>query len=330
MKAILCHEWGDPSLLTFTKIERPTLPTTTGFARIKIHACGVNFADTLMIAGQYQVKPPLPFTPGMEIAGEVIEVSDEATPLKLGTRIMAVCEYGGMAEEVVIPAQSAIPLPDTMSYEQAAAFPIAYGTSHLALDHRAHLQDGETLLVLGAGGGVGSTAVQIGKLMGATVIAAASSPEKLALAQRLGADHLIDYTKENLRDRVREITQGQGANVIYDPVGGDLFDQAFRSIAWEGRLLVIGFAAGKIPQLPVNLTLVKNCSVLGVYWGAYLGKDPKVLIGSLRQLLKWTAEGRIQMQPARTFNLEHAPEALNSLMQRQAVGKVVITIGAPV
>jgi NADPH2:quinone reductase len=256
----------------------------------------------------------------------VIEVSDDATPLKVGTRIMAVCEYGGMAEEVVISAQSAIPIPDGMSYDMAAAFPIAYGTSHLALEHRAHLQAGETLLVLGAGGGVGSTAVQIGKLMGATVIAAASSSEKLDLAHRFGADHRIDYTKENLRDRVREITHGQGANVIYDPVGGDLFDQALRSIAWEGRLLVIGFAAGKIPQLPVNLTLVKNCSVLGVYWGAYLAKDPKVLIGSLRQLLKWSAEGRLQTSVARTFDLAHAPEALYSLIQRQAVGKVVITI----
>ncbi|MCU0496293.1 MAG: NADPH:quinone oxidoreductase family protein [Anaerolineae bacterium] len=326
MKAILCREWGDPSLLTLTEVDRPVLPTQAGFARIKIHACGVNFADTLMIAGQYQVKPPLPFTPGMEIAGEVIEVSDDATPLKVGTRIMAVCEYGGMAEEVVISAQSAIPIPDGMSYDMAAAFPIAYGTSHLALEHRAHLQAGETLLVLGAGGGVGSTAVQIGKLMGATVIAAASSSEKLDLAHRFGADHRIDYTKENLRDRVREITHGQGANVIYDPVGGDLFDQALRSIAWEGRLLVIGFAAGKIPQLPVNLTLVKNCSVLGVYWGAYLAKDPKVLIGSLRQLLKWSAEGRLQTSVARTFDLAHAPEALYSLIQRQAVGKVVITI----
>jgi NADPH2:quinone reductase len=218
------------------------------------------------------------------------------------------------------------PIPDSMDYPPAAAFPIAYGTSHLALEHRAKLQPGETLLVLGASGGVGLTAVEIGRLMGATVIAAASSPEKLDVAKRAGADHLINYSDENLRDRVREITQGRGANVIYDPVGGDLFDQALRCIAWEGRLLVIGFASGRIPQLAVNSTLVKNYAVVGVYWGAYAANNPVVLVKSLRTLFGWYSEGKLRPHISQTFPLAQTADAFNLLIERRSTGKVVITL----
>lgn len=323
MKAILCKEWGDPSTLVLEDVERPEVGAGV---KIRVHAVGVNFADTLVISGQYQVKPPLPFIPGWEVAGEVIEVSTGDNSRKVGQRVIAICEAGGLAEEVVVPTAMTFPIPDDMDYVTAAAFPIAYGTSHIALDHRAHLKAGETLLVLGASGGVGSTAVEIGKLMGATVIAAASSPEKLQVPQRFGADHLIDYSKESLRDRVREITQGAGANVIYDPVGGDLFDQAVRCISWEGRLLVIGFASGRIPQLPVNLTLVKNCSVVGVYWGAYASNNPQVLVQSMVTLFDWYSQGKLKPHISHTFPLEQTADAYNLLIARKSTGKIVITV----
>jgi NADPH:quinone reductase len=322
MKAILCKEWGDPSKLVLEEVERPPLGAGV---RIRVHACGVNFADTLMIAGQYQVKPPFPFSPGLEVAGEIIEVG-EGVKARVGQRVIAICEYGGLAEEVVVPAYMTFPMPDNMDYVTAAAFPIAYGTSHVALDHRGKLKAGETLLVLGASGGVGSTAVEIGKVMGATVIAAASSAEKLEVAKGFGADHLIDYSRENLRDRVREITNGAGVNVIYDPVGGDLFDQAMRCVSWEGRVLVIGFASGRIPQLPVNLTLVKNCSVVGVYWGAYAANNPQVLVESLKTLFGWYAQDKLHPHISQTFTLEQTAEAYNMLINRQSTGKVVIRV----
>jgi NADPH:quinone reductase len=322
MKAILCKEWGDPSRLVLEEVERPSLGAGV---RIRVHACGVNFADTLMISGQYQVKPPFPFSPGLEIAGEVIEVGEGARA-SVGQRVIAICEYGGLAEEVVVSAHMTFPMPDNMDFVSAAAFPIAYGTSHLALDHRGKLKAGETLLVLGASGGVGSTAVEIGKVMGATVIAAASSTEKLEVAKGFGADYLIDYSRENLRDRVREITNGAGINVIYDPVGGDLFDQAMRCISWEGRVLVVGFASGRIPQLPVNLTLVKNCSVVGVYWGAYAANNPRVLVESLKTLFGWYGEGKLHPHISHIFTLEQTAEAYNMLINRQSTGKVVIRV----
>jgi NADPH2:quinone reductase len=323
MQAVLCKAWGDPSTLVLEDVRSPALESGV---KVRVHACGVNFADTLMIAGQYQVKPPLPFSPGLEVAGEIIEIAPGETSRKVGQRVIAICNYGGLAEEVVLPAAMTFPIPDNMDYETAAAFPIAYGTSHVALEHRGKLKEGETLLVLGAAGGVGLTAVEIGKVMGAKVIAAASSTEKLHVARQAGADELIDYSKENLRDRVREVTNGAGVDVIYDPVGGDLFDQAMRCIAWEGRLLVIGFASGRIPQLPVNLTLVKNCSVVGVYWGAYASNNPQVLAESLKTLFKWYAEGKLHPHISHTFPIEQTAEAYYMLINRQSTGKVVITV----
>ncbi|PJF21783.1 MAG: hypothetical protein CUN56_09300 [Phototrophicales bacterium] len=322
MKAVICRQWGEPSTLTLEDI---TLPAPQpGEVRVKIHACGVNFADTLMIAGLYQVKPPFPFSPGMEIAGEVTALGEGVTHLTVGQRVMGVVEYGGFAEEVNANALTLLPTPDNMDDVTAAAFPIAYGTSHVALKYRANLKVGETLLVYGAAGGVGLTAVEIGKRMGATVIACASTEEKLALTRQYGADHTINYTQESIRERVKELTNGNGADVIYDPVGGDAFDDALRCVAWGGRILVIGFASGKIPTAPVNMTLVKNSSIVGVYWGAYARKDPNTLIESLTTLVKWYSEGKLHPHISATYPLEQTAQAFADLMQRRSTGKVVV------
>jgi len=324
MRAVLVKEWGDPSSLSIERIE--TKVPGPGEALVAIHACGVNFADTLMIAGKYQIRPEFPFSPGLEIAGVVTQVGKGVTHLRPGTRVLGICDYGGYAEEVTVNASMLFPIPDEMDYVKAAAFPVAYGTSHLALEHRANLQPGEVLLVLGASGGVGLTAVEIGKRMGATIIAAASTKEKLKLTQKYGADYIINYTEENLRERVKKITGGRGADVIFDPVGGDIFDEAVRAINWEGRYLVIGFAAGRIPELAINLALVKNFSLVGVYWGAYAAKDPQVLAGSLEKLLGWYKHGALNPHISKTFSLENTADALNTLMNRKSTGKVVIKV----
>src|SRR5215469_11386868 len=245
MKAIRCREWGTPDVLRLEESESPSLKPHQ--VRIRVHAAGVNFADSLMVGGTYQVKPPFPFTPGLEAAGEAIETGSGVVGLRTGQRVLAVLRNGGgYAEEIVLDAATVVPIPETMDFVTAAAFPVAYGTSHFALTHRGHLQSGETLLVLGAAGGVGLTAVEIGKALGARVIAAASGADKLAVAKSRGADALIDYRSESIRDRVRELTAGKGADIVYDPVGGDAFDQALRAVNWEARMLVIGFAAGRI------------------------------------------------------------------------------------
>ncbi|MFN8372557.1 MAG: NADPH:quinone oxidoreductase family protein [Anaerolineae bacterium] len=323
MRALLCRQWGEPETLTLEDVPAPQV--SAGKVRVRVRACGVNYADTLMIAGKYQVKPPLPFSPGFEIAGEVLEVGEGVRHVQPGDKVIALSDYGGCAEEAVVPAGMVMARPSMMDDVQAAAFPVAYGTSHVGLARRAHLQVGETLLVFGAAGGVGLTAVELGKLMGATVIACASSPEKLQVAAQYGADHLIDYSKENVRERVKELTDGKGADVIYDPVGGALFDEAMRCIAWEGRLLVIGFAGGTIPQLPVNLALVKNCAVVGVYWGAYGARKPEVLINSLVTLMGWYTQGKLKPHISQTYPLDKAADAMRALLERRSTGKVVIT-----
>ena len=324
MKAILCQEWGQPETLVLADVATPE--PKPGEVRIGVHACSINFADTLMIQGLYQEKPPFPFSPGMEVAGEITAVGENVSHLKPGDRVAALVGHGGLAEEVTTSAMTCIPLPDEMDFVTCAAFSIAYGTSHIALAHRGNLQKGETLLVHGAAGGVGLTAVELGKLLGATVIATASTAEKLALAQKYGADHLINYREEDFRQRVKEITHGRGANVIFDPVGGDVFLQSLRCVAWEGRILVIGFASGDIPSAPVNLTLVKNSSIVGVYWGAYAQRDPQVLLQSLGQLMRWYAEGKLQPHISQTFALADTAEAMRTLMARQATGKVVVQV----
>ena len=277
-----------------------------------------------MIQGLYQLKPPFPFSPGLEVAGDIVEVAEDVHHLKVGQRVMATMMYGGFAEEVVVPAAAILPMPPEMSYEHGAGFPLVYGTSHLALTHRAQLQAGETLLVLGAAGGVGLTAVELGKRLGARVIAAASTGEKLELARAYGADDLINYTSENLRDRLNELTDGRGVDVIYDPVGGDLFDQAVRRLAWEGRYLVIGFASGRIPSLPANIALLKNASIVGTFWGAYLRNDPGIIRDSFAKLTDCYAAGLLKPHIHQVFALDEAPSALRQLMDRRAMGKVLL------
>ena len=323
MKAIHCREWGTPDTLRLEEAESPSLKPHQ--VRIRVRAAGVNFADTLMVAGKYQVKPPFPFTPGLEAAGEIVELGNDVEGLRLGQRALAVLRFGGgYAGEIVVDAAAVAPIPDAMDFATAAAFPVAYGTSHFALTHRGHLQPGETLLVLGAAGGVGLTAVEIGKAMGARVIAAAGGAEKLAVASSRGADELIDYTTESIRDRVRAITDGNGADVVFDPVGGDAFDQALRAVNWEARMLVIGFAAGRIQAVPANLILVKNISVIGVVWGAQAERDPALIVRNLAELLRWWEAGRLKPMVAKVFRLAEAAEAMAALLSRRYAGKIVL------
>lgn len=323
MRALMCQSWGDPDTLTIEPLHLS--PPAAGEVQIRVRACGVNFADALMIQGQYQVRPPFPFSPGLEVAGSVLATGDGVRHLRPGQRVLGLCSWGGMAEAVNTSGDLVMPIPDSLDYVQAVTM-VTYGTSHVALEHRARLQPGETLLVLGAAGGVGITAVELGKRLGATVIAAASTPQKLALAEQYGADHLINYQNQDLRTRLKEITGGRGVDVVYDPVGGPLFDSALRSMAWEGRLLVIGFASGTIPQVPANLALVKNCSIIGVYWGAYAQHKPQVLRQSLETLMGWLTDGELKPHISQTLPLESGAEAIWSLMRRQATGKVVVTV----
>lgn len=324
MKAVLCHAWGGPETLRLETVDRP--PLKPNQVRIRVRACGVNFADTLQIAGKYQIKPEFPFTPGLEAAGEVIEIGGEVSRVRPGQRVMTtVLRFGGgYAEEVVVNAEAIVPIPDSMDFVTASAFPIAYGTSHFALTHRGHLKPGETLLVLGAAGGVGLTAVEIGKQLGARVIAAAGGPEKLAVARKHGADALIDYQRESIRDRVRELTGGLGVDVVFDPVGGDAFDQALRAVNWEARMLVIGFAAGRIQSVPANLILVKNISVIGVVFGAQSLREPVLVGRNLAELLRWWEAGRLKPVVGRTFPLAKAGAAMEALLSRRYAGKIVL------
>ena len=325
MRAVLCREFADPARLEIAELPAP--PMTPGGVRVAVHAIGVNFADLLIVQGKYQEKPPLPFIPGFEIAGVVSELGPGAKGVKLGDRVVGNMPHGAYADEAVLPADNVMTLPDGMDFGLAAGFPVAYGTSHGALEWRAHLQSGETLLVLGAAGGVGLTAVEIGKAMGATVIAVAGGPEKLAIAKRQGADHTIDYAREDLRARIKEIVGNRGVDVIYDPVGGDAFDQALRSVAWQGRVIIIGFASGKIPQIPANIVLVKNCDVIGYYWGSYRAHKPALVNQSIRTLLGWFAAGKLKPHVSHRLDLAEAGQALELLRTRKATGKVILTTG---
>ena len=302
------------------EIDRPA--PGPGQIRLRIEACGLNFADLLMLKGQYQDTPEAPFTLGMEVAGTVEALGPDCDGPAIGTRVAVFGGQGGLAEYGCFEADRAVPLPDTMSMTDAAAFLIAYGTSHLALEHRARMQPGETLLVLGAAGGVGLTAVEIGKLMGARVIACARGADKLAAARAAGADHLIDAATEDLRAAVKSLG---GADVVYDPVGGDQWQAAFRACNPEARLLPIGFASGEVPQIPANHLLVKNLSVLGVYWGGYLKFRPAAVTDSLRTLMGWYAEERLKPHVSHILPLDRVEEGLELLRSRASTGKVVIT-----
>ncbi|MCA0905373.1 NADPH:quinone oxidoreductase family protein [Ruegeria marisrubri] len=317
MRAYCIPSDGAPAQLCDVKIPEPG----EGQVRVAIKACGLNFADLLMQTGAYQDTPPAPFTLGMEIAGIVETVGPGVSTLSPGDRIAVYSGQGGLAEYGVFDADRAIVLPDDTGFEEAAAIQIAYATSHMALDHRARLQPGETLLVTGAAGGVGLTAVEIGKLMGATVIAQARGENKLAVARAAGADHLIDAS-EDLRERVKSLG---GADVVYDVIGGDVFKAAFRATNPEGRLLPIGFAGGDIPQIPANHLLVKNLTVIGVYIGGYLKFRPEAVRNSFDTLFKWHSEGRIKPHISHVLPLEDVAHAMQLLKERKSTGKIVIT-----
>ncbi|HKK86238.1 MAG TPA: NADPH:quinone oxidoreductase family protein [Roseovarius sp.] len=294
-----------------------------GEISVQIGACGLNFADLLMVKGEYQDTPEAPFTLGMEVAGTVTALGPDTDGPAPGTRVAVFGGQGGLAEHGCFPADRAVAIPETMDFVDAAAFQIAYGTSHVALDHRARLQPGETLLVLGAAGGVGLTAVEIGKLMGATVIACARGPEKLEAAKQAGADHLIDAKTDDIRAICKDLG---GLDVVYDPVGGDQFKAAFRACNPEARLLPIGFASGDIPQVPANHLLVKNLSVMGLYWGGYLKFRPEVITDSMQTLLGWYKDGRLKPHVSHVLPLDRAAEGLDLLKTRKSTGKVVITM----
>ncbi|AXS82674.1 MULTISPECIES: NADPH:quinone oxidoreductase family protein [Marinobacter] len=326
MKAILCKEYGPAEKLV---IEDVPSPDVKGHGvKVRVKAAGLNFPDTLIIEGKYQLKPNMPFSPGGEMSGEVIGVGEKVTRFNVGDRVAGLTGYGAFAEEVVVPEQNLLPIPEGMSDEKAAAFTMVYATSYYALKQRANLQPGETLLVLGASGGVGLATVELGKAMGAKVIAAASSAEKLAVAKAAGADELINYTEEPLKDAVKKLTKSKGVDVIYDPVGGDFTEQALRAMAWNGRHLIIGFAAGDIPKIPANLTLLKGCSVVGVFWGSFTQREPEASAQNMMELMKLYGEGKIDPKISEVFEFEDFAKALGALTERRATGKVVLKVGS--
>jgi NADPH2:quinone reductase len=324
MKAVLCKQFGPPDSLVLETLESPR--AGAGEVVLSVKAASVNFPDVLIIQNKYQFKPPLPFSPGSELAGVVKEVGAGVQGWRTGDRVMAFTTYGAFAEEAKTEASRLLPLPENMDFVTGASFVLTYATTDHALRDRGALAAGETLLVLGAAGGVGLAAIEVGKALGARVIACASSDEKLAVCRSHGADATINYATEDLRERIKALTASRGPDVIYDPVGGPYSEPAFRSIAWRGRHLVVGFAAGEIPKLPLNLALLKGASVVGVFWGDFARREPAHFAESVKQLTKWYAEGRLKPHVSQTFPLEKAAEALKAMAARQVKGKVVLTV----
>lgn len=324
MQAVLCKAFGPADTLVVEEISSPEIKKNE--VLLDVHAAGINFPDTLIIEGKYQFKPPFPFSPGGEAAGVISAVGEKVSHLKVGDRVMALTGWGSCAEQVAVPAYNILPMPEAMDFSTAAAFSMTYGTAMHALKQRGTLQAGETLLVLGASGGVGLAAIEIGKAMGARVIAAASSADKLEVARQAGADELINYQTDDVRERLKTLTKGQGVDVIIDPVGGDLFETVFRSIAWNGRMLVIGFASGTIPSLPANLPLLKGAAVIGVFWGAFAQRQPQDNVENFQQLFAWYAQGKLKPLVSQTFALQDTAQAIKTLAARKAVGKLVIKV----
>jgi NADPH:quinone reductase len=322
MKAVLCKQWGPPESLVLEDV--PPLHAGKGQVVVSVKACGVNFPDTLIVQGKYQFKPDFPFSPGGEVAGTVKEVGEGVSGVTPGDRVIAFTGWGGFAEEVLAPASKLLPMPRGMDFQVASAFVMTYGTSHHALKDRAELKSGETLLVLGAAGGVGLAAVEIGKALGARVIAAASSDDKLQVCKQHGADALINYATQDLRERIKELTDGNGVDVVYDPVGGPYSEPALRSTAWRGRFLVVGFAAGEIPKIPLNLTLLKGNAIVGVFWGEFTRREPERNRAALEELAQWFGAGKLKPLVFAAYPLAQAAQALNDMMQRKVTGKVVL------
>ncbi len=323
MKALLCKTHGLPDTLVYEDAPDPV--PGPGEVVIDMKAAGVNFPDVLIIQNKYQFKPELPFAPGAELAGVVSAVGEGVTNTKVGDRVIASTGWGAFAEKVKAQAKKVIPIPDGVGFDVAAAFILTYGTSYHALVDRGTLKAGETLLVLGAAGGVGLAAIEIGKALGARVIAAASTPEKLAVCREHGADELINYTSEDLRERLKALTGDKGPDVVYDPVGGGFAEPAFRSIAWRGRYLVIGFANGEIPRLPLNLALLKGASIVGVFWGDFVAREPKVFADDVATMFGWIAQGKLRPHISGRYPLAQGARAIEDMMNRKVVGKVIIT-----
>lgn len=324
MKAVVCEAFGTPEDLVIKDMPSPQV--SKGMVKIGVKAAGVNFPDTLIIQGKYQFKPAFPFSPGGEVSGIVLDIGEGVTHVKPGDRVIGMTMYGGFAQEVLVPALACFPMPDSMPFDEAAGFTMTYGTSHHGLRQRANLQAGESVLVLGAAGGVGLTAVELAKAMGAKVIAAASTDDKLALAEKYGADHLLNYSNVDIKEGVKLITSGKGVDVVYDPVGGDYCEPAFRSIAWKGRYLVVGFASGPIPSLPLNLPLLKGAAIVGVFWGGFTANEPEAHAANMRELFDWYAQGKLKPHVSQQYPLEKTADALRWVMSRQAQGKVVLNI----
>lgn len=324
MKAIRCKAYGPSSSLVIEEID--DLKPKSNEVLVEVKACGLNFPDTLIIQGLYQFKPELPFTPGSDIAGIVKEIGDGVSHLKVGQEVFGFVAYGGLAEEVLVPANACFPKPSTMDFPTAASFLMAYGTSYHALKDRGLLVEGETLLVLGASGGVGLAAVELGKLMGAKVIAAASTDEKLALCKVYGADETINYTRQDLKMSLKEMTNGKGVDVVFDPVGGIYSEAALRGIGWNGRFLVVGFAAGDIPKIPLNLPLLKGASVVGVFWGVFAMKESRANMQNTRTLMKWYAEGKLKPHIHAIYDLDQTSKALEEMTNRKVKGKLIVKI----
>ncbi len=325
MKAVVCIRFGGPEALEVTDVAEPV--AGEGQVVVDVAACALNFPDLLMIQDLYQFKPTLPYVPGGEVAGVVRSTGPGVTTAEVGDRVIGSAPTGGLAERAVLPAGRLVGVPAGIAMDQAAGLIYAYGTAHHALRDRAHIRPGETLLVLGAAGGVGLAAVEIGRLLGARVIAAASTEEKLDLCRKRGADETINYGTEDLKTRVRELTGGAGADVVYDPVGGPYSEPAVRSTAWDGRYLVIGFAAGDIPRVPLNLPLLRGCSIVGVFWGAFVGRSPEGLDRTVAQLAEWWRSGDLEPHVFHSYPLEGAADAFRDLAERRVLGKVVVSPG---
>jgi len=322
MKALLCMQFGPPELLEYRDVPSPV--AGDGEVVVAVRAASVNFPDVLIIENKYQFKPPLPFSPGSELAGLVKEVGAGVTSVRPGDRVMAFTVHGAFAEEVKLDAHRVLRMPDSMDFPTAAALLLTYGTMEHGLRDRGGVASGDTVLVLGASGGIGIASIEIAKALGAFVIACASSDDKLAACREHGADAVINYTTADLRARIKELTDGCGADVIVDPVGGPFTEPALRSIAWRGRLLVLGFAAGEIPKIPLNLTLLKGCSIVGVFWGDFLRREPEAFAASVERLGQWHAEGKIKPHISGTFSLARAADAIKQMAERKVIGKLVI------
>ena len=324
MKAIVCNEWCKPQDLKVSEIKNPTLDDNS--VRVEIYASGVNFPDVLIVQGKYQYKPPFPFSPGSEVAGIISEIGKNVKSLKVDDRVMAVTGHGAFAEEICVPEDKITLIPENMDFITAASMSLTYGTSSYALFQRANIKENDVVLIHGATGGVGITAIEISKAVGAKVIATASTDEKLKIAKEYGADYCINYSQNEFKDKVKEYTDGKGANIIYDPVGGDVFNQSLRCIAWNGIILVIGFASGTIASAPTNLPLLKNCSIVGVFWGAWREREPNGHNVNMEKILKWWKGNKVKPKVSKVFNLEDTKYALQALINREVIGKAVIKV----